>query len=151
MEKLEFMRIFVIILIIILSCSCTRSPEPEIETTISCLADLILESAEFPAMITLTEPSDIEALLPDINFNEIEEIVLIQQALSVHLTEVILIKPASPEVMSVLLERQKILKEQLAFYPAQVLSAEASVIGTFHNIAYLICHEDAEKISRPLA
>jgi hypothetical protein len=130
MKKLNF------ILIIILFCSCAVSTEPEVEIAVSELADLILESAEFPAMITSSEQS------------EAEETIHIQQALSVHLIEVILIKPATEEAVLFLKERQRELREQLAFYPAQILSAEASVVGIIHNIAYLICHEDAAEIER---
>jgi len=139
-------------------CSCAVGDDarivPQIPDAplldINELADLILESAEFPAMITYTEQSDIEIFLPGIDFSGIEEIILIQQALSVHLIEVVLIKPATGEAADFLRERQKTLREQLAFYPAQVLSAEASVVGNVHNIAFLICHEQAAEIENKL-
>jgi hypothetical protein len=130
-----------LILVIFLFCSCSVGRDapgapknPDID--INELADLILESAEFPAMITFTENS------------ETEERIIIQQALSVHLIEVILIKPATEEATEFLKARQKELREQLAFYPAQILSAEASVVGIIHDIAYLICHENAAEIER---
>ncbi|MCL2020239.1 MAG: DUF4358 domain-containing protein [Oscillospiraceae bacterium] len=103
---------------------------------------------DFPmAMIEHTEIEAIEIFLPGVNFDDIDEISLWQQAMTVHLVEIIIIKPAQDkmdEVMDFLLERQKNLKEQLAFYPAQITAAEASVVGNLYDVAYLICQEDAK-------
>ncbi|MCL2638002.1 MAG: hypothetical protein FWD48_06470 [Oscillospiraceae bacterium] len=135
---------FAVLIIVFLFTACSvgrdapgaPNPSDTPSLTINELADLILESAEFPAMITSAEQ------------NETQEIITIQQALSVHLIEVVLITPATEEAINFLQERQRELKEQLAFYPAQILSAEASVVGAVHNIAYLICHEDAAEIEK---
>jgi hypothetical protein len=129
-------KLIIIIALVLGACAAPHEAPAPIEININDLADLILESAEFPAMITSTEE------------NGTEKIIRIQQALSVHLVEIILITPATDEAAEFLRARQKELREQLAFYPAQILSAEASVTGTLHNIAYLICHEEAAEIER---
>ncbi|MCL2697047.1 MAG: hypothetical protein FWE74_03070 [Oscillospiraceae bacterium] len=131
---------------VFLFCSCAGLQEAEVEITVDELADLILGSVEFPAMITYTGQSEIEAFLPGADFGAIDEIVFIQQALTVHLIEIVLIKPATREVMDLLLERQNVLKEQLAFYPAQQAAAASSVVSSYNGIAYLICHEEAALI-----
>jgi len=151
--------VFIILAVVLYACNvgCGAPDAPQDDTpdvtreplTLAEITETIMESADFPAMITYTEQSDIEMLLPNINFDDIEEIVLIQQAMTVHLIEVIVIKPAdgkAREVLDFLRERQKTLKEQLAFYPAQVLSAEASVIESWGGIIFLICHEEAKEI-----
>ena len=148
-------RVVLILIFSICLCACEREKTiercdfPAILPNVTELADTILEKVNFPAMITYTEQSDIEAILPDINFDDIEEIVLIQQAMTVHLIELIIIRPAfakTNDAVNFLQERQKVLREQLAFYPAQVLSAEASIVGRTEAFAYLICHEDAAEI-----
>jgi hypothetical protein len=131
-------KLIIIIALVFGACAVPLEEPVPIEINIKELAGLILESAEFPAMITSTEQ------------NGTEEIIHIQQALSVHLIEIILITPATDEAVEFLKTRQKELREQLAFYPAQILSAEASVVGILHNIAYLICHEEAAEIEKTI-
>lgn len=98
------------------------------------------------ALVQHTEQSHIEAFI-GADFDDIEEITLIQQALTVHLAEIIIIKPKEnrmDSVMEFLRARRTVLREQLAFYPLQTAAAEAMVVGSRHNVAYLICHEDAD-------
>jgi|GEM_PF-2446606 len=147
-----FILLFALILIL---NSCTKQPAQEqertqeetVSVTLSTreLADEVLASISFPAMTEHTSQTDIETFI-GISFDNIEEITCLQQALTVHLVEVIIIKPKDgkmDDVMDFLHGRQEKLKEDLAFYPAQLTAAEAMIVGNRHNVAYLICHDDA--------
>ena len=146
----KFILIILTAFILLSLCACSKkAPEAEPEKIITLstkeLADAVLESVSFPAMTEHVSQSDIETFT-GADFAYIEEITCFQQALTVHLLEVIIIKPKDGEmeaVMDFLETRQKKLKEELAFYPSQLTSAEAMVIGNKYNIAYLICHDDA--------
>lgn len=128
------------------------APEKTVTLSASELAAAIAETFEM-AMLEHTEQSDIELFLPGADFADVDEIAFWQQAMTVHLIEIIVIKPAEGKadaVVAFLNERRQTLKDQLAFYPSQITAAEAAVVGSIYNVAYLICHEDAQTAENKL-
>ena len=48
------------------------------------------------------------------------------------------------DIETALKNRKESLINDFAFYPEQVESAEATVVGSLKNVCYLICHKDAD-------
>jgi hypothetical protein len=152
---MKIKRILIILLVFALLAgfaSCGVRTTPPSQHTVNELAEVIINSIEFPALWEHTEQADIE-LFTSADFADIEEIACFQQAVTVHLAEVLVIKPKESRmdaVMDFLRRRQAKLKDELAFYPAQLSAAEAMVVGNSHGFAYLICHDDAQEAEKVL-
>jgi len=144
-------RISCVLICLAFLSGCTRQNSRDIELSTDELAAVVLPYFEM-AMTGHTEPAHIEAFT-GIDIIITEEITLYQQALTVHLAEIIIIKPAEGmdgEVIDFLNARRLLLREQLAAYPLQSAAAEGMVVGSVHNVAYLICHEDAPQAEAAL-
>ncbi|MCL2107719.1 MAG: hypothetical protein FWH20_00040 [Oscillospiraceae bacterium] len=130
-----------------------QNPDNPQSFTAAELAQIILESVDFPVMTRHETQDDIEVFVPGIDFEAIAEIACYQQALTVHLAEIIVIRPQPGElnaIMDFLRTRQSKLKDELAFYPLQQTAADAMKVGNKNGYAYLICHENAPTAEKVL-
>lgn len=115
------------------------------QKTAAELAELVLNSVEFPQTVKVTDPDQAEAKGIDLSLTE--DYAVIHQMLSVDVVEIIVlrVKEGSMEtVVESLQKRKESLIHDFAFYPGQVESAEATVVGSKGVFAYLICHKDAK-------
>lgn len=111
------------------------------------LLDIVLNSVEFPEITRIDDEQRINEMM-GIDLSEAEDWAVVQQLLSVDVVEVILIKPkadASTDYIAELQARKNSLINDFAFYPNQVESAEATVVGKKNGVSYLICHADASE------
>lgn len=117
------------------------------------LADIALNAVEFPAMGDITQPEDIENLF-GIDTSLCTEFAFIQNLMSVHLNEIVVLKPAEGSedtVLEQLTKRFEYIRDEAAFYPDQELSAAGAVMGTTENgYYYLIVHEEGSKAQEAL-
>ena len=114
------------------------------------LCDIVLNSIEFPAM-SKTEMTEMLEMIMDFSKYGIEEYTVYQQAMSVHLCEIIVIRTSDVKATTEALEKRKdVLINQLAFYPEQQESAKNTVVGSKNNICYLITHTDAKNAEKAL-
>ncbi|MCH5325096.1 MAG: DUF4358 domain-containing protein [Eubacterium sp.] len=112
------------------------------------LADKILGFAEFSAMEEVTDAAMLSSII-DVKTSDIEEYCIYHNLISVNLEEVIVIRSNNTDATLKALENRKTtLIEQLAFYPEQKASAEATVVGSKGDICYLITHSDAKNIEK---
>lgn len=121
------------------------------QKTAAELADIVLNSVEFPQTINVTDTEQIEAIGIDLSLTE--DIAVIQQMLSVDVVEIVIVKAKDGSVSDIvasLQKRKESLIHDFAFYPGQVESAEATVVGSKGDIAYLICHKDADTAEKKL-
>ena len=127
-------------------------PENDVpQKTAAELADIVLNSVEFPQTVKVTDTEQIEAIGVDLSL--IEEITVIQQMLSVDVVEIVIARVKDEKVGDVvasLQKRKESLIHDFAFYPGQVESTEATVVGSKGDIAYLICHKDADTAEKKL-
>lgn len=113
-------------------------------------AEAVLGSVEFPEMIK-TENEGMLSMIMDFSGSGIEEYSVYQQAMSVHLCEVIIIRTSDVKATTKALEqRRDVLINQLAFYPEQQESAKNTVVGSKNDICYLITHTDAKTAEKTL-
>ncbi|MGN0649136.1 MAG: DUF4358 domain-containing protein [Oscillospiraceae bacterium] len=109
------------------------------------LADVVQNAVEFPAMGEVTETEDILNIF-GINTDLCVEYAFIQNLMSVHLNEIIVLLPAAEcedELLEQLTNRFEYIRNEAAFYPAQEASAAGAVMGTTENgYLYLIVHEN---------
>lgn len=109
------------------------------------LTEIVLNAVEFPATVSLED----EGIISDtigLNLDDLEEYCITQQMMSVHLVEVIIAKPKegkTADVKEALEARRDALINTFAFYPDQVDSANATVVGEKGDYVYLICHTEA--------
>ncbi len=114
------------------------------------LCNVVLNSIEFPAM-SKTEIAEMLEMIMDFSQFGIEEYTVYQQAMSVHLCEVIVIRTNDVKATTDALEQRKdVLINQLAFYPEQQESAKNTVVGSKNDICYLITHVDAKTAEKAL-
>ncbi len=69
------------------------------------------------------------------------------------MVEVIILKVKDGETEKTLEQlnaRKDSLINDFAYYPEQVESANATIVGSEGNVAYLICHVDSEKAEKKL-
>ena len=122
--------------------------DTDISTDMLCEA--VLNSVEFPAM-SKTEIAEMLEMIMDFSKYGIEEYTVYQQAMSVHLCEIIIIRTNDVNAtIGALEERKDVLINQLAFYPEQLESAKNTVVGSKNNICYLITHTDAKTAEKAL-
>lgn len=130
----------------------TAATESASEQTTKELSDVVLNSVEFPATISLEDVSVLTDTI-GLNLDDIEEYTVTQQMLSVDVVEIIIAKVKDGKmnaVLETLEDRKEALKTTYAFYPQQVESAEATVVGNKGQFAYLICHKDAATAEKAL-
>lgn len=114
------------------------------------LCNVVLNSIEFPAM-SKTEMTEMLEMIMDFSGYGIEEYTVYQQAMSVHLCEVIVIRTNDVKATTDALEQRKdVLINQLAFYPEQQESAKNTIVGSKNNICYLITHVEAKTAEKAL-
>lgn len=117
------------------------------------LADAVQNAVEFPAMGEVTEPEDIQNIF-GINTDLCVEYAFIQNLMSVHLNEVIVLLPAAEceeELLEQLTKRFEYIRNEAAFYPDQEASAAGAVMGTTENgYLYLIVHENGSEAQEAL-
>ncbi|MDE6723984.1 MAG: DUF4358 domain-containing protein [Ruminiclostridium sp.] len=133
------------------SASVSESENNVPQKTAAELADIVLNSVEFPQTVKVTDTEQIEAIGVDLSLTE--EIAVVQQMLSVDVVEIVIAKVKDGSVNDVvasLQKRKESLIHDFAFYPGQVESAEATVVGSKGDIAYLICHKDADTAEKKL-
>ena len=109
------------------------------------LMEVVLNSIQFPQTVELDNEDRITDEL-GIDLSMVEEYAIVQQMLSVDVSEVIVLiakDGAVSELESVLEDRKESLINDFAYYPNQVASAEATEVGSMKNVVYLICHEEA--------
>lgn len=109
------------------------------------MINTIMDSIEFPAMMQADDDITIEEVIK-LDKEEISEIRVQQQMITVNLNEIILIKPKGgkgDDVLAKLKARKQALIDLHAFYPGQLAAAENTVVGQHSGYLYLICHEQA--------
>lgn len=82
-----------------------------------------------------------------------EDSCVYTQLVSAHLFELAVIKPlkgSEEQAEEMLRRRQSYLKDQAAFYPAQVEAADASLLGEKDGYYYLICDKNSALIEEKL-
>lgn len=122
------------------------------QKTASELAEIVLNSVKFPQTVNVTDKDIISNM--GVALSLTEEYAVIQQMLSVDVVEIIILKvkdgSSIEQVVDSLQKRKDSLIHDFAFYPGQIESAEATIVGSKGNIAYLICHKDAERAEEEL-
>lgn len=117
------------------------------------LADVVQNAVEFPAMGEVTDPEDIQNIF-GINTDLCFEYAFIQNLMSVHLNEIIVLLPAAEcedELLEQLTKRFEYIRNEAAFYPDQEASAAGAVMGTTENgYLYLIVHENGSEAQEAL-
>ena len=109
------------------------------------LLSVVLDSVQFPQTVEVTDEIRITEEM-GIDLSLVEEYAIVQQMLSVDVSEVIILiaKDGAEEKLEGVLEKRKeSLINDFAFYPNQVAAAEATEVGKVKNVVFLICHEDA--------
>lgn len=149
--KKHLLILIILPLLLFSACSDAGSAESATDKTAAQLMEVVMNAVQFPQMIDLNDNERIEEMGIDLTVTE--DYAIKQQMISVDVCEVIIIK-ASSENMEKLLEvlnsRKDSLKNFFANYPEQLQSANATVVGSKKDIAYLICHTDAAKAEEQL-
>lgn len=151
MRKFAILFMSIVLAFTITACSSGSGNVNKTDKTASELLDTVINSIEFPPTIEVTDESAFEEMGIDLSFTE--DHAAVKQMLSVDVVEVIILKVKDGEaetVLEQLKKRKDSLINDFAFYPEQVESANATVVGTEGNVAYLICHVDAEKAEEKL-
>ena len=105
----------------------------------------VLNSVQFPQTVEVTDEDRISSEI-GIDLSLVEDYAIVQQMLSVDVSEVIILiarDGAAEELEGVLEKRKESLINDFAFYPNQVAAAEATEVGKVKNVVFLICHEEA--------
>ena len=125
--------------------STTETPDAPAASGAAALAEVVMTSVEFPAMM----PIEDEAMVTEffaLTLDNMAEYSINQQLISALLAEVIIVKPVEGKADAVLEElkaRKTYLIDTAAFYPDQEVSAAATVVGSAGDYVYLICHSEA--------
>lgn len=139
------------VVITLTACSSDESGGSKTDKTAKELLDTVLNSIEFPQIIDVTDEDRIGDMGIDLSISEDHAIV--QQMLSVDVVEVIILKVKDGEIdkaVEDLKARRESLINDFAFYPEQVESANATVVGSEKDVAYLICHANAAQAEEKL-
>ena len=131
-------------LLAVLAVGCSGSADTT-DKTAGELLETVLNSVQFPQILDLTDEDRIRDEI-GIDLSLVEEYAIVQQMLSVDVSEVIVLiakDGAVGELESTLEARKESLINDFAFYPNQVAAAEATEVGSVKNVVYLICHEEA--------
>ena len=111
---------------------------------ISCeeLALLAIDSGVFPDMVKVTEQALLDTVM-DFSQYGIDEFSVYQQAISVELSEIVIVHSSqSDEVEAALNDRRDALIKQYSFYPEQKESAENSVVFCLDGYSVLIAAKE---------
>lgn len=111
---------------------------------ISCeeLALLAIDSGVFPDMVKVTEQTLLDTVM-DFSGYGIDEFSVYQQAISVELSEIVIVHSSqSDEVEAALNDRRDALIKQYSFYPEQKESAENSVVFSLDGYSVLIAAKE---------
>lgn len=130
---------------------CASGETEKTEKTATELMDTVINSIEFPPLIDMEDEERIADM--GIDLSAAEDYAIKQQMLSVDVVEVIIIIAKDGQASSVeaaLEKRRESLINDFAFYPEQVESTEATVVGTVKNVCYLICHKDADTAEKAI-
>lgn len=132
--------------------STTETPDAPTASGAAALAEVVMTSVEFPAMM----PIEDEAMVTEffaLTLDNMAEYSINQQLISALLAEVIIVKPVEGKADAVLEElkaRKTYLIDTAAFYPDQEVSAAATVVGSAGDYVYLICHSEAATAEQAL-
>lgn len=153
MKKILAIAIAFMLFLFLTGCSSdTKEPnDSATQKTAAELADVVLNSVEFPQTVNVTDKDIIKDMGIDLSLTD--DYAVIQQMLSVHVVEIIILKVKDgnmEQVIESLQNRKDSLINDFAFYPGQVESAEATVVGKKGNVAYLICHTYADTAEKTL-
>lgn len=132
--------------------ACSVKKEEAVDVACDELIEVVLESADFPATVPVEDEKIIESDF-QLTISDLEDYAIVQQAVSVDLTEVIILKAArgkESELLEQLEARRQQLNDFFAFYPNQAESAAAAVVGRQNQYVYLICHKDAANAEEAL-
>ncbi len=142
--------VFFLLLFIAAMSACSDSVSEKTEKTAEELLDVVASSVKFPPTTRLTDEERIAEM--NIDFSNAEEYVIVQQLVSVDVVEVIIIKAekGQEDILSDLEKRKESLINDFAYYPEQVESAEATVVGRAKDVCYLICHAEASEAEKAL-
>lgn len=113
---------------------------------ISCeeLALLAIDSGVFPDMVKVTEQALLDTVM-DFSRYGIDEFSVYQQAISVELSEIVIVHSKQPdEVEAALTQRREALIKQYSFYPEQKESAENSVVFCLDGYSVLIAAKEPD-------
>lgn len=149
--KKHLLILIILPLLLFSACSDAWSAESATDKTAAQLMEMVMNAVQFPQMIDLNDNERIEEMGIDLTVTE--DYAIKQQMLSVDVCEVIIIKTSSEnmeKVLEVLNSRKDSLINDFAYYPEQVQSANATVVGSKKDIAYLICHTEAAKAEEQL-
>ena len=133
------------------ACSSGDKNMNKTDKTASELLNTVLDSIDFPPTVEITEKSAFEEMGIDLSVTE--DHAAVKQMLSVDVVEVIIlmVKDGETEItLEQLNARKDSLINDFAYYPEQVESANATIVGSEGNVAYLICHVDSEKAEKKL-
>ena len=123
------------------------------ETETQRLANVVLNcGVEFPATMFVDDPDMVKDML-GYDMADAEEYSIVTHLMSAHLVEITVIKVKDGKmdgVMEMLNKRKDDLLNNVAFYPAQVEAAEATVVGNKNGYAYLICDANAAQAETAL-
>lgn len=111
---------------------------------ISCeeLALLAIDSGVFPDMVKVTEQALLDTVM-DFSQYGIDEFSVYQQAISVELSEIVIVHSAQADkVEEALLKRREALIKQYSFYPEQKESAENSIVFSLDGYSVLIAAKE---------
>lgn len=113
---------------------------------ISCeeLALLAIDSGVFPDMVKVTEQTLLDTVM-DFSRYGIDEFSVYQQAISVELSEIVIVhSKQSDEAEAALTQRREALIKQYSFYPEQKESAENSVVFCLDGYSVLIAAKEPD-------
>lgn len=146
MKKTAAVMVAILLLFGISSCSAgTDGGGKTTDRTAAELLETVINSIEFPPTVEITDEDSIKEMGIDLSLTE--EYAVVRQMLSVDVAEVIILKVKNGEedkAEEQLKKRRESLINDFAFYPEQVESANATVVGQEKDVVYLICHIDAE-------
>ena len=111
---------------------------------ISCeeLALLAIDSGVFPDMVKVTEQALLDTVM-DFSGYGIDEFSVYQQAISVELSEIVIVHSKQPDkAEAALTQRREALIKQYSFYPEQKESAENSVVFSLDGYSVLIAAKE---------
>lgn len=111
---------------------------------ISCeeLALLAIDSGVFPDMVKVTEQALLDTVM-DFSQYGIDEFSVYQQAISVELSEIVIVHSSQPDkTEAALTQRREALIKQYSFYPEQKESAENSVVFSLDGYSVLIAAKE---------
>lgn len=147
----KFISILTALLLIFMFSACSSAPTAT-DKTAAQLAQTVQDSIEFPQLVEVTD-EDIITENIGIDLSQVTDFAVYQQMLSVDVSEIIILivkDGAESQLKTALENRKQSLIDDFAFYPNQVASAEATVVGSEKNVVYLICHEEATTAEQAL-